>query len=142
MRKIFITLLLLFATSLMASEINWAKDYDTGVALAKKEHKPILFIFSRHTCKYCVLLEKETLSDEKIIKKLKEDFISIIAYSDEQDYLPRELWRPGTPTIWFLDANAVPMYSPVPGFVGKEDFMYGLNAVMKKFNANEKIGKK
>ncbi len=60
MRKILIYMMLLLATSLMAGEINWEKDFQTGMAKAQKENKPVLFIFSRHTCKYCVILDEGT----------------------------------------------------------------------------------
>ena len=47
---IFITLLL--TTSIFATEINWAKDYKAGLEEAQKLNKPVLFVSSRHSCKY------------------------------------------------------------------------------------------
>ena len=61
MHKIFIYGLLVLATSLFAEGIHWAKDYQSGIEQAKKEQKPVMFVISRHTCKYCVILE-QTLS--------------------------------------------------------------------------------
>ncbi len=133
MRKIFFFIALLFTTTLMADEIKWAKDFNSGIAQAKAQHKPVLFVFSRHTCKYCVLLEKTTFSDKKVIKDLNKNFVSIIAYSDEHDAMPKELWRPGTPTIWFLHSNAEPMYQPLMGAIGVKDFLQALSIVKKTF---------
>jgi len=138
MRNIFISLMLIFATSLMANEIKWAKDFESGIASAMKENKPVLFVFSRHTCKYCVILEKTTLSNETVIKKLNKNFISIVAYSDDNDAMPKELWRPGTPTIWFLKPNGEPMFQPLMGAVDAKNFIKVLDIVKKEFDKPKK----
>ena len=134
MRKIFFIIALLFTTTLMASEIHWAKDFSSGIAEATAKHKPVLFVFSRHTCKYCKILEATTFSDKRVIKGLNQDFVSIIAYSDENDAMPRELWRPGTPTIWFLKSDGEPMFQPLMGAVGAEDFLRALGIVKQEFD--------
>jgi thioredoxin-related protein len=134
--------MLLFATSIFADEIKWAKDFDSGIKMAQKENKPVLFVFSRHTCKYCVILEETTFSDPRVIKELNKDFVSIIAYSDENDAMPQELWRPGTPTIWFLLPSGQPMYQPLMGAVGEDNFLQALSIVEKEFiKINTKSGK-
>lgn len=143
MFKIFLYIAIIFATSVVADEIAWAKDFDSGIQQAQKENKPVLFVFSRHTCKYCVVLEKTTFSNADVIKGLNKDFVSIIAYSDENDAMPRELWRPGTPTIWFLKPNAEPMFQPLMGAVGEENFLHAMSVVKKEFDTKYvKSGKK
>jgi thioredoxin-related protein len=141
MRKIFLYLAVLFATTLMASEVNWAKDFQTGIAKATKENKPVLFVFSRHSCKYCVILDETTFSDKRVIKGLKRDFVSIISYSDENDYTPRELWRPGTPTIWFLMPNGEPMFQPLMGAVDPEGFLQAMATVKEEFDQRKALPK-
>lgn len=137
MKKVILMVMIL-AASVFANEINWANDFESGAAVAKKEHKPILFVFSRHTCKYCVILEKTTFSNKQVIDALNKDYVSIIAYSDEGDQFPQELWRPGTPTLWFLDENAQPMYQPLMGAVGEEYFLEALKVVKKEFDSRNK----
>ncbi|MDH4945121.1 thioredoxin family protein [Sulfurimonas sp. C5] len=137
MKKVILIMMLLTA-SIFANEIHWAQDFESGAATAKKEHKPILFVFSRHTCKYCVLLERTTFANKKVIDALNKDFVSIIAYSDEGDQFPQMLWRPGTPTLWFLDENAEPMYQPLMGAVGEEYFIEALKVVKKEFDSRKK----
>lgn len=134
MRKLLLIAALLLTTILAADEIHWAKDFKSGIEQATKENKPVLFVFSRHTCKYCVVLEKTTFSDPRVIKELNKDFVSIIAYSDEGDYMPQELWRPGTPTIWFLKPNGEPMFQPLMGAVREDAFLQALGIVKKEFS--------
>ena len=142
MRNILILLALLVATSIMASDIKWAKDYKAGMAEASKMNKPVLLISSRHTCKYCVILDNTTLKDNRIIEALNKDFVSIISYSDENDYMPEELYQPGTPAIWFLLPSAQPMFQPIMGAIGADDFLNAVTIVKKEFEDYTKGGKK
>lgn len=157
MRKIVLYMVLLLATGLMATEaskmglnsavttqqkIAWAKDFQSGISKATAQNKPVLFVFSRHSCKYCRLLEETTFSDKRVIKALNRDFVSIIAYSDENDYMPQQLWRPGTPTIWFLLPNGEPMYQPLMGAVGEDGFLEALAIVKKEFDRRVSTAKK
>lgn len=132
MGKIFLYLMLLVAT-LAASDIKWAKDFNAGIAEAKKANKPVLFVSSRHSCKYCVILDETTFKDKRVIEELNKSFVSIISYSDENDYMPRELWQPGTPAIWFLEPNAEPMFQPLMGAVDAENFLKALSIVKEEF---------
>jgi len=141
MRKIIIYLTLLFATSLMAAEINWAKDYDAGVKEAARFVKPVLFISSRHSCKFCVILDETTLKDERVVKALNKDFISVISYSDDNDYMPQKLYHPGTPAIWFLLPNGEPMYQPIMGAITADNFIEALGVVKREFDEYIKAGK-
>jgi len=138
MGKLLLIIAFLLTTSLMADEVHWAKDFKSGIEQATKENKPVLFVFSRHTCKYCVILEKTTFLNPRVIKELNNDFVSIIAYSDEGDAMPQELWRPGTPTIWFLKPNGQPMFQPLMGAVKEDAFLEALGIVKKEFSQKNK----
>jgi len=134
LKRIILTILVL-VSSVLATEINWAKDFDAGMKEAIKQNKPVLFVSSRHSCKYCVVLDETTFKDEKVIKALNKDFISIISYSDEGDYMPREYWRPGTPALWFLKPDGEPMFQPVMGAIDVEYFLQALATVKDEFKS-------
>ncbi len=138
MRKI-VLMVVMFSSLLLASPIHWAKDYKSGIAEATAKTKPVLFISSRHTCKYCVILERTTLSDPKIINELNRNFVTIISYSDEGDYLPKELWRPGTPAIWFLDEKGEPLFQPIMGALDADNFYKALMLVKKEYIKRLKV---
>jgi len=133
MRKIII-LAFLLASSLMASQINWAKDYNSAIATAKKEHKPVMFVISRHTCKYCKILEQTTFSDARVIEALNKDFVSVVSYTDERDYIPAGMYQGSTPSTWFLLSDGEPMYQAVVGAIGADNFLGGLQTVKAKFD--------
>ena len=142
MRRLLPLVLLLFSTLLMADKVHWANNFKSGVAQAQKEYKPIVFVFSKHTCYYCNLLKETTLSDKRIVRALNRDFIPIIAYDDSDDYIPIELWKPITPVIWFLQPNGTPMADPVIGAVGAEEFLQDLAIVKTGFDKYKKAHKK
>lgn len=129
--------LLIMSSSIFASEIIWAKDFQSGILEAKEKNKPVLFVFSRHTCHYCKVLEDTTFQDKEVIRLLNENFVSIVSYTDEKDYTPRELWRPGTPTLWFLEPSGEPMFQPIVGAVGAESFLNALDIVKKEFDSKK-----
>lgn len=137
MHKIIISLLLL-SSVVFASGVKWQKDLKETLATASKVEKPILFVSSRHSCKYCVILEEKTFGNAKVIKALNKDFVSFTSWSDEGDIVPKALWRPGTPAIWFLLPNGQPMYEPLMGAVGPEDFLQALSIVKEEFNKTYK----
>ena len=138
MRKIFIYLILGLVANLFASEVKWAKDYHEGIKDARKVVKPVLFVSSSHACKYCVILDETTFRDPRVTKELNENFVSIVSYSDENDYLPQELWRPGTPAIWFLKPNGEPMFQPLMGAMDAENFLKALTIVKEEFGQGTK----
>jgi thioredoxin-related protein len=120
----------------LATKISWQSDFKTAIENAQKVGKPLLFVSSRHSCKYCVILEETTFEDANVINKLNSEFVSVIAYSDERDYMPRELWRPGTPAIWFLYPDGTPMFQPLMGAVDAENFLKALHIVKSEFDKN------
>jgi len=120
--------------------VHWAKDFQSGIEQATKEHKPVLFIISRDTCKYCVMLDNTTLQDPTVVQKLNTDFVAIRSWTNEGDYIPMLLRQntPGLPGIWFLKENGEPMYAPLLGYVKKDAFSEALDIVQKEYEKQKK----
>jgi thioredoxin-related protein len=140
----FILLTLIFIHSLSGAPlagIHWEADFATALKTAQTQNKPILFVYSRHTCKYCVLLEKTTFKDPTVIKALTRDYVSVVSYTDENDYTPRDLETPGTPALWFLKPSGEPLFQPIMGAVDAENFLRALAIVKEEFDTLQKNGK-
>ncbi len=138
MKKI-ILLVLIVCMNLFGSELVLEKSFKNALIQADMTQKPIMFIVSRHTCKYCIMLEKETLSKADVIEVLNKDYVTYIAYTDDDDAFPEEFWRPATPTIWFLDDEGKAMSEPIMGAVDEENLLKILDTVSKSF-ATQKQG--
>lgn len=140
MKKIIWIFIFLFS-NLFASELHLANSFKDAVATADNNEKPIMFIVSRHTCKYCVILEQYTLSDNSVIDKLNKNFITYIAYTDDNDYFPDQLWRPGTPAIWFLDDKGKAISEPIMGAIDAANLLKVLDVVEQRFTKQKKMDK-
>lgn len=66
------------------------KDYETGVAYAKKVNKPILLDFTGFACVNCRKMEERVWSEPHILKLLKEEVVLISLYVDDKRPLPED----------------------------------------------------
>ncbi len=64
------------------------KDFDEGVAYAKKENKPILLDFTGWACANCRKMEENVWSEPDIYPILKNDYVLISLYVDDRKELP------------------------------------------------------
>ena len=141
MIKKFMILCLLLGASLYAVEVHWEKDYENGIKKAMDENKPVLFVMSKTTCPPCIRLKNTTFKDEKVVAMLDKHFVSILSYVDKGDYIPRELYAPYTPSLWFLKSNGEPRYEPLVGAVDAKSFLQALQTVKKDFDTTQNQGK-
>ena len=60
------------------------KDYETGLAYAKKVGKPVLLDFTGFACVNCRKMEERVWSNPKILNLLKEEIVLISLYVDDK----------------------------------------------------------
>ena len=71
--------------------LNCYKDFDEGVLVAKAANKPILLDFTGWACVNCRKMEENVWSDPEIYTLLKEEYILISLYVDDNEkQLPKE----------------------------------------------------
>jgi len=70
--------------------IDCFKDFDEGVAFAKKENKPILLDFTGWACVNCRKMEENVWSEPDIFPIINEDYVLISLYVDDRKDLPEE----------------------------------------------------
>lgn len=61
-----------------------AMDYDQGMAIARKEGKPVMLDFSGYGCVNCREMEQSVLADEKVINIIGNDYVLISLYVDDK----------------------------------------------------------
>lgn len=125
------TVLILIFSMIMAyaGGIKWEKDYASGLKVSKASNKPMFFVISSHTCRYCVMYDKSTLSNPKVIEKLNHNFVNVIAYVDDNAVFPNDLYVGGTPATWFIAPDGEPMFQPLMGALEPEQLMKALEIV-------------
>jgi thiol:disulfide interchange protein len=65
--------------------LNCYKDFDEGLLVAKEENKPILLDFTGWACVNCRKMEENVWSDSEIYTLLKEEYILISLYVDDNE---------------------------------------------------------
>ena len=68
--------------------IDCFKDFDEGLAYAKKSNKPILLDFTGWACVNCRKMEETVWSEPDIYPMLKENYVLISLYIDDRRPLP------------------------------------------------------
>lgn len=101
MKKLF--LLVLFLTSSLFADLNWAEDYETGLAQAKAEHKKVIIMFTLSACQVCEKMKEEVYTQKKVMDYVEKYFVPIELNLDLDDKEGYEVF--GTPTFYFLDSN-------------------------------------
>lgn len=102
MKKMFFVVL--FLTSSLFADLNWAEDYETGLAQAKKENKKIILMFTLSACQVCKQMKEDVYTQKKVFDYVDKYFVPIELNLDIDDKEGYEVF--GTPTFYFLDSNA------------------------------------
>lgn len=72
--------------------LNGYFDYKQGMACAKQLNKPVFIDFTGHYCANCKKMQGTTLADEDILKLLRNEFVIIELYTDDDNQLPENEW--------------------------------------------------
>ncbi|MBK6574413.1 MAG: thioredoxin family protein [Saprospiraceae bacterium] len=70
-----------------ANNIDCFKDYHEGLAYAKETGKPLFVDFTGYGCVNCRKTEEHIWVNDKIRKKLNEDFVLVSLYVDDRAHL-------------------------------------------------------
>ena len=112
------------------SEISWQKDLSRAMKTAEEENKPVMIDFFTEWCTYCKKLDKETFSDQKVIRE-SERFIPVKFDATKSTPEIREVIADynivGYPTIVFIDSEG--NRQKVTGFVTAEELLETMKGI-------------
>ena len=63
-------------------------DYEQAIAIAQKEHKPLLIDFTGWNCVNCRQMEQNVFPDAEVLKRLKNEFVIVQMVIDDKTELP------------------------------------------------------
>ena len=126
MNKIVLGLLLLSSTLF---SVEWVKDIDTALTLAKKEHKNVMVLVEGENCRWCKKMKYRTLSDESVEKRL-EKFVAVKVMREDSSAMSVLPQVKGVPTIFFMNENKS-VLKEIVGYLDVEDFISYINDVEK-----------
>ena len=127
MSKIILGLLLLSSTLF---SLEWVKDIDTALTVAKKEHKNIMVFVEGENCRWCKKMKHRTLSDESVEKRLGKYVVVKVMREDgnAMSVLPPVQ---GVPTIFFMKEDKA-VIEEIIGYFNVQDFLSYIGDVEKK----------
>jgi len=102
MKKLFV--LVLFLSTALFADLNWAEDYESGLAQAKKENKKVMLMFTLTNCHVCEMMKEKVYEDKRIMDYVAKYFVPIELNLDLDDKEGYEVY--GTPTFYFLQSDA------------------------------------
>ncbi|MDQ7047554.1 MAG: thioredoxin family protein [Sulfurovum sp.] len=127
MNKIILGLLL-FSSTLFSLE--WVKDINTALNIAKKEHKNIMVFVEGENCGWCKKMKHGTLSDASVKQRL-EKFVVVKVMREDAKAMSILPSIDGVPTIFFMKENKA-VIEEIIGYFNIEDFLSYINDVEKK----------
>ena len=110
------------SVSFAADAINNTTDLNQAVSQAQKDNKTIMLVFDQDGCYYCDLLKKDVLSNNDVISKLNEGFITVVVDINSHPQLAAKYHVVGTPTMIFLDSNQKEI-NKIEGYVDAGEFL-------------------
>jgi thioredoxin-related protein len=114
-------------TEKITPTIPWVKDMPTAFELAKKEHKDVMIMVVSEGCRWCEKMKEETLSDERVLKKL-EKYILVQADREtpsERSQLPE---FNHVPVIFFMSPHKE-VIDDLRGYFPPNDFLEYLDEI-------------
>lgn len=108
--------------------------FDDGLALAKKEKKMVLIDFYTDWCGFCKKMDRETYSDQRIIRYLNEKYVLVKINPEKSGDLKfrgntytystfaRYIGVNGYPSTLFMEFDEE-LITMVPGFVSADEFI-------------------
>lgn len=127
MKKIIMGLFILSSTLF---SVEWVKDINTALTLAKKEHKNIMVLVEGENCRWCKKMKHRTLSDESVEKRL-EKFVVVKVMREDGKSMAVLPPVQGVPTIFFITEKKA-VLEEIVGYFNVEDFLSYIDDVEKK----------
>jgi len=135
-KKLFVAFLILLSTQLSA-EVVWQKNFSQSLELAKKDQKVLMLFVESKSCRWCKKMKNRTLSDERVIKRLKP-YVSLKVMRDDIDVMRELPSIHGVPTIFFMTANKK-ILETVVGYFNIEDFLSYIDDVEGKLKQKVEV---
>ena len=101
MKKLF--LLLLFISTALFADLNWADDYESALEQAKEEKKIVMVMFTLTECHVCKVMKKSVYTDPEVMAYVEKYFVPVELNLDIADKEGFAVF--GTPTFYFLTSE-------------------------------------
>lgn len=109
-------------TSSNNKTLNVTSNLSEAMEIAEEQDKDVFLVFTSDTCQWCDKLDKDTLSDERVMSRLDKEYVTTIVDIDEQPEIARSFNAVATPVMLFLDNNGTEKQR-LNGFYGPDELL-------------------
>jgi thiol:disulfide interchange protein len=102
--------------------LPWEPGYESALARAGSENKPVMIDFYTDWCGWCKKLERETYTDVRVQEALSSFVLVKLNADREGRELAADMGVRGYPTLVFLNPQGREI-GRIPGFMGPEAFL-------------------
>lgn len=123
-----LSLVILFAGSVPASEvINW-RSYEEGMVVSKIEKKKVFLHFYADWCGFCRKMAIDTFQDSSVVAYLNSNFISVRVDTDKNQQTAANYGVAALPLNMFLTNRGEPILS-IPGYIPADTMLLMLKEI-------------
>jgi thiol:disulfide interchange protein len=126
------------ASPSLSAELPWSKDVNEGLAEAKRAHKYALADVYTDWCGWCKRLDRETFSNDGMVKFLSEKFVCVKANAEDNgagQKLAGQYRVSGYPCALVFDPNGK-FIGKVSGYRDARGYQEALSQLMSNPPAN------
>lgn len=105
----------------LSKNMGYENNYQKALYRAKKENKPLMLVVEERFCPWCKKLTQKTLLHTKISQIIKENFIGVKLFQDE-NYIPNQFYADVFPTVFFINPYNEDYYFKSRGYKGAVKF--------------------
>lgn len=141
MKKILLFLLIsltLFGANVdeYAKEAGFERDYKTALLKAQNEKKLLMMVLGADYCPWCRKFERNTLSSELIMPRLKADYVTLVVDKKfDSERFPKAFQTQLTPKVFFIDPKKEKSIYETTGYIKKKEFAKDLDKAQELFGA-------
>ncbi len=120
----------------VAADFDWVTNYKEALAIAKKEHKPVMLMITQPHCNMCAYMDEVAFENEELADYVEENFVplklnrNIARKLGFRDY--------GTPTFYFLTPAGKAFTAPLQGAAAAKVFLQTIQKIKAAYDTQER----
>ena len=115
-------------------DIVWARDYRSGLELARQAHKPLLLSFRDPGCDWCAKLDAETFTDSDVVT-LSHRYVCVLVESDVDSDVVSQYGVMKYPMTLLVDPQGRPLFR-LSGYLPPDRLAPVLRAALQASDRN------
>ncbi len=133
----FLLFAFLLASTLIGAEQECAESYAEAQQQAIEEHKGILAVITKQTCRWCRKLEDTTLENDAVVDRIHSKFVPVLLTRNQDEY-PGNLMAKMVPVSYFLSSDGRPIMRGIMGYWSAEDYLLIMDDVDRSIRKHER----